>query len=67
MRRILTELERQSMRAALWDDVKRLPAPRHVRLLYLEQLYLDWWERWHQAELEEAHDNVEQPPHLPVP
>jgi len=54
MKRILTELERRSLRQALWDDVKRLPAPRHVRLLFLEQMYNDWLHKW----LEEGNDNL---------
>jgi hypothetical protein len=42
MKRILTTEEHYAIKKALWEDVKRLPMPRKDRLLFRDQLYLDY-------------------------
>jgi len=55
MKRLLTERDRAEIRKALWERYcKYVNAPRKARLLYLEQLYNDWYAAFRRQEAYEA-------------
>lgn len=57
MKRILTERDRREIRKALWERYcKHVSAPRKVRLLFLQQLYNDWYAAFRR---QEASTNVQ--------